>query len=69
MLIYFKTMLFITTLCRIAPIMKVSNCRSYGSLVLVEGTDMTEAKKIALKLSKMLGMVYINGFILRNKII
>jgi len=30
--------------------MKVNNCRSYGSLV-VEGTDMSEAKKIALKLS------------------
>ena len=31
--------------------MKVSNCRSYGALVVVEGTDMSEAKRIALKLS------------------
>lgn len=47
---------------RIAPIMKISNCRSYGSLVLVEGIDLTESKKIALKLSKLFGMVYINGY-------
>ena len=47
---------------RIAPIMKVSNCRSYGAIVLVEGTNMSEAKSFALKLSKMLNLNYINGY-------
>ncbi len=27
---------------RIAPIMKVSNCRTYGAIVIVEGKDLLE---------------------------
>ena len=42
--------------------MKISNCRSYGAVVLVEGIDLSESKKIALKLSKLLNMTYINGY-------
>lgn len=42
--------------------MKISNCRSYGAIVLVEGTNMSEAKNFALKLSKLLGLMYINGY-------
>jgi threonine dehydratase len=41
--------------------MKISNCRSYGAVVIVEGTNMSEAKNYALKLSKLLGLFYING--------
>ena len=64
--------------------MKISNCRSYGAIVIVEGTSVTEvdiyfnlvffysilnssliqklkAKEYALKLSKMFGLMYING--------
>jgi hypothetical protein len=29
-------------MARIAPIMKISNCRSYGAVVIVEGQDMAE---------------------------
>ncbi|RNA15110.1 threo-3-hydroxyaspartate ammonia-lyase-like [Brachionus plicatilis] len=47
---------------KIAPIMKISNCRSYGAIVIVEGTSMLEAKNFALKLSKMLNIMYINGY-------
>ena len=42
--------------------MKISNCRSYGALVIVEGTDLSESKKIAMKLGKMFGLTYINGY-------
>ncbi|CAF0704517.1 unnamed protein product [Brachionus calyciflorus] len=52
----------IVVMPKIAPIMKVSNCRSYGAIVLVEGTNMSEAKNYALKLSKMLNLMYINGY-------
>ncbi|CAF0848659.1 unnamed protein product [Brachionus calyciflorus] len=47
---------------KIAPIMKVSNCRSYGAIVVIEGTNISEAKTYALKLSKMLNLMYINGY-------
>lgn len=42
--------------------MKISNCRSYGAIVIVEGTSMLEAKNYALKLSKILNLMYINGY-------
>lgn len=47
---------------RIAPIMKVTNCRGYGAIVLIEGNDLAESKKVAMKLGKMLDLVYINGY-------
>ncbi|XP_076283134.1 serine racemase isoform X2 [Lasioglossum baleicum] len=46
----------------VAPIMKIAACRQYGAKVIVEGRDMGEAKRIALKYSKDEGMVYINGY-------
>lgn len=47
---------------KIAPLMKISNCKNYGAMVLVEGADLGESKKLALKLSKMFSMTYINGY-------
>ncbi|CAF0849304.1 unnamed protein product [Rotaria sordida] len=47
---------------RHAPIMKVNNCKSYGAVVIVKGIDLAESKRIALKLGKLFGLRYINGF-------
>ncbi|CAD5112637.1 DgyrCDS1851 [Dimorphilus gyrociliatus] len=46
----------------IAPIMKVTNCKSYGANVIVHGADLGEAKTHALKLAKIKGYTYINGY-------
>jgi threonine dehydratase len=46
----------------IAPIMKVSRCREYGTTVLVQGADVGEAKEIAMKLAEEKGFLYINGY-------
>lgn len=45
----------------IAPIMKISKCRELKANVLVQGRDMAEAKKIALRIAKSNGATYING--------
>lgn len=45
-----------------APIMKIQNCRNHGATVVVQGDDMGQAKKIAMKMSKDNGLVYINGY-------
>ncbi|CAF0981801.1 unnamed protein product [Rotaria magnacalcarata] len=47
---------------RHAPIMKVNNCRSFGAVVIVRGMDLSESKRVALKLSKMFQLRYVNGF-------
>ncbi|CAF3664411.1 unnamed protein product [Rotaria socialis] len=47
---------------RHAPIMKVNNCKSFGAVVIVRGMDLSESKRVALKLSKMLQLRYVNGF-------
>ncbi|XP_011149389.1 uncharacterized protein LOC105189156 isoform X2 [Harpegnathos saltator] len=46
----------------VAPIMKIAACRQYGANVIVEGNDMGEAKRIALKHAKEKGLIYINGY-------
>jgi len=45
-----------------APIMKVSQCRKYGANVNVVGADIIEAKAVALKMAKVNGYAYINGY-------
>nr|ACI90388.1 hypothetical protein [Philodina roseola] len=47
---------------RHAPIMKVNNCKSFGAVVIIRGMDLAESKRLALKLGKMFGLRYINGF-------
>ncbi|CAF3849796.1 unnamed protein product, partial [Adineta steineri] len=47
---------------RHAPIMKVNNCKSFGAVVIIRGMNLNESKGIALKLSKLYGLRYINGF-------
>lgn len=46
---------------KIAPIMKVQNCKVFGANVIVAGEDLGEAKRIALSLSKKYHMIYVNG--------
>ncbi|XP_014475168.1 PREDICTED: L-threonine ammonia-lyase isoform X2 [Dinoponera quadriceps] len=46
----------------VAPIMKIAACRQYGANVIVDGMDMGEAKRIALKQAKEKGLIYINGY-------
>ena len=46
----------------IAPIMKVQSCRNLGANVIVKGSDMGEAKKIAMKISRDENITYINGY-------
>lgn len=45
----------------LAPIMKITACRQYGADVIVEGLDMAEAKRIALRKMAEKGLTYING--------
>lgn len=47
----------------LAPIMKIAACRQYGANVIVDGHDMGEAKRIALKHAKNTGLTYINGYV------
>lgn len=46
----------------IAPLMKINNCRAYGAIVLTYGNDLVESKKVAMKLGKMYGLMYVNGY-------
>ncbi|XP_026671081.1 uncharacterized protein LOC108627036 isoform X2 [Ceratina calcarata] len=46
----------------LAPIMKIAACRQYGANVIVDGPDMGEAKRIALRHGKEKGLTYINGY-------
>ncbi|KAF2881483.1 hypothetical protein ILUMI_24681 [Ignelater luminosus] len=46
----------------VAPIMKISKCRDLKATVVVQGKDMAEAKKIALRIAKTNGSLYINGY-------
>lgn len=45
----------------VAPIMKIQKCKKYNANVVVQGKDMGEAKKLALKLAKENDLTYING--------
>ncbi|OAD56869.1 L-threonine dehydratase catabolic TdcB [Eufriesea mexicana] len=46
----------------LAPIMKITACRQYGADVIVDGLDMAEAKRIALRKRAEKGLTYINGY-------
>lgn len=46
----------------VAPLMKVTLCRHYGANVIVEGVDIGESRKIALRLGKKRNYMYINGY-------
>lgn len=45
-----------------ASLMKIQKCRDYHANVIVQGSDMGEAKKIALKMAHETGQTYINGY-------
>lgn len=45
----------------VAPIMKIQKCRNYHANVIVQGKDMAEAKKVAVRLARQKGYIYING--------
>ncbi|XP_058821522.1 L-threonine ammonia-lyase-like [Topomyia yanbarensis] len=45
-----------------ASLMKIQKCRDYHATVIVQGADMGEAKKIALKMAHETGLTYINGY-------
>ncbi|KAK3090366.1 hypothetical protein FSP39_011247 [Pinctada imbricata] len=46
----------------IAPIMKVSACKSYGANVIIHGADISVSKDYAQRLGKEKGLMYINGY-------
>lgn len=45
-----------------APIMKIQKCRNYKARVVVEGRDMGEAKRLAMKMSYDEQLLYVNGY-------
>lgn len=45
-----------------ASLMKIQKCRNYHATVVVQGADMGEAKRIALKMAHDRGLTYINGY-------
>src|SRR3989440_7608041 len=47
---------------RWAPLVKVSNCRSFGANVILHGEAYDEAKKYALQLAEQKGLLYVPGF-------
>src|SRR4051794_10458682 len=47
---------------RWAPLVKVSNCRSFGANVILHGEAYDEAKKYALQLAEQNGLIYVPGF-------
>ena len=47
---------------RWAPLVKVSNCRSFGANVILHGEAYDEAKKYALQLAEQKGLIYVPGF-------
>jgi threonine dehydratase len=47
---------------RFAPLTKVTNCRRLGANVVVEGTNIAEARARADQIAAEQGLTYINGF-------
>lgn len=47
---------------RLAPLTKISNCQQMGATVLLEGTDIAEARSVAQRLVAEHGLTYINGY-------
>ena len=45
-----------------APLVKLSNCRSFGAEVILHGESFEEAKKHALATAKETGRTYVHGF-------
>jgi threonine dehydratase len=45
-----------------APLVKVSNCRSFGATVILHGEAFDEAKQLATALGEEKGLLYVNGF-------
>jgi len=45
-----------------APIMKIQKCKNYHADVVVQGNNMADAKKIAMKLAHDRGALFINGY-------
>lgn len=45
----------------VAPMVKIQSCRQHGATVVVEGSDMAEAKAIAMRMARELQLAYING--------
>ncbi|XP_046678956.1 L-threonine ammonia-lyase-like isoform X2 [Homalodisca vitripennis] len=45
-----------------APIMKIQACYRFGGKVIVEGSNMQEARHVALVRASKLGLTYINGY-------
>lgn len=46
----------------VAPIMKIEKCKQYNANVVVQGKNMAESKRIAMRLAKERGYIYINGY-------
>ncbi|XP_060583156.1 L-threonine ammonia-lyase-like [Ruditapes philippinarum] len=46
----------------IAPLMKITACKKYGATITIEGHDVVESKAVALRMSKEMGLAYINGY-------
>jgi threonine dehydratase len=47
---------------RFAPLTKVSNCQQMGANVILDGTNIDEARQQAMKLVERHGFAYINGY-------
>src|SRR5215471_10598800 len=47
---------------RFAPLTKVANCRKFGARVLLEGSNIAEARARADQIAAEQGLTYINGF-------
>ncbi|XP_052091112.1 L-threonine ammonia-lyase-like [Mytilus californianus] len=47
---------------KIAPLMKVQNCRTYGAEVIIHGKSIFESREFAMKMGKENGKMYINGY-------
>eukprot|EP00112_Aurelia_sp_Birch-Aquarium-sp1_P004625 Seg1524.7 transcript_id=Seg1524.7/GoldUCD/mRNA.D3Y31 product="L-threonine ammonia-lyase" protein_id=Seg1524.7/GoldUCD/D3Y31 len=45
-----------------APIMKISSCKKYGATVHVVGSDIIEAKDVAMKMARTNRLAYVNGY-------
>merc|ERR1719239_309108 len=47
---------------RVAPIMKVENCKKYGANVIIHGENIGESRTQALKIGVKKGLMYVNGY-------
>merc|ERR1712051_769210 len=47
---------------RVAPIMKVENCKKYGANVIIHGENIGESRLQALKIGAKKDLMYVNGY-------